>query len=163
VQNCCAAQVQGLQTSFTSFAQQVPPFSGKFRNLNLLVVGLNMLSDLASKGKQIGTAFTALKQAPDAQSALAALANLSSSLQNTSQEITSGFQNLTLGPATGGFTGVTNAVQGGTGIPAVPVADPNQPPAASPPAAASPNPSTADPVQDQAQKAMNKLKKKIPW
>lgn len=162
VQNCCATQVQGLQTSFTSFAQQVPPFGGKFRNLNLLVVGLNMLSDLVSKGKQMGAAFTALKQAPDAQSALAALASLSSSLQNTSQAITSGFQNLTLGPATGGFTGVTNAVQG-AGQPGAPTADPNAPPAANPTAAASPNSSATDSVQDQAQKAMDKLKKKIPW
>ena len=67
VQNCCATQVQSMQTSFTSFSQQVPTFSGQFRNLNLLVVGLNMFSDLLSKGKQIGTAFTAQKvpQCPD--------------------------------------------------------------------------------------------------
>ena len=40
VQNCCANQVQGLQTSFGALAQEVPNFSSQFRNLNLSYVGM---------------------------------------------------------------------------------------------------------------------------
>lgn len=158
VQNCCATQVQSLQTSFTSFSQQVPTFSGQFRNLNLLVVGLNMFSDLLSKGKQIGTAFTALKKAPDAQTALAALENLSTSLESTSQAITSQFQNLTAAPGMGGLGGPINALQSpGMSAPAPAAApDPNQ-------AAGTNSNPVASTTAQKTQKALDKLKKKIPW
>jgi hypothetical protein len=53
VQSCCAAQVSDLQNSVGLMGQQVPSFSGEFRNLNMLFVGLNMFADLAAKAQAI--------------------------------------------------------------------------------------------------------------
>jgi hypothetical protein len=106
VQSCCGNQVQGLVTSFGSVATQVPAFSGQFRNLNLLSVGLNMLNDMMSRTKQIHDSLLALKKAPDAQTALAALLTLSANLQGANQAIATQFQNLGAAPATGAPAGV---------------------------------------------------------
>ncbi len=105
MQNCCNQQVQSMQSSFSSFKQQIPTFSGKFRNLNLIFVGLNMALDLMGKAKQIRSAFVALKSAPDAQSAMAALSALSTNLGSTSQAINSNFQNILADVAPGGASG----------------------------------------------------------
>ena len=109
VQNCCATQVQSMQTSFTSAVQQVPTFNSQFRVLNLLSVAINMLSDLTNRAKQISTAFAALKQAPNLQAALAALGNRSTQVDGTAQAIDSQFQSLGAGQASGtpggGFIG----------------------------------------------------------
>jgi len=99
VQNCCAMQVQNLQTSFTSVVQQVPTFNSQFKVLNLLSVAINMISDLTNRAKQMSQAFVALKQAPNAQAALAALANLSTQVDGTSQAIETQFQSLGAAPA----------------------------------------------------------------
>ena len=115
VQNCCAAQVQNLQSSFSAFTQQIPTFSGKFRNLNLISVGLNMALDLMGKAKQIRASFVALKNAPDAKSALAALADLATKLEGTSQAINSDFQNISADVTQGGALGTPGAAQGGAG------------------------------------------------
>ena len=117
-----------------------------------------MFSDLLSKGKQIGTAFTALKKAPDAQTALAALENLSTSLESTSQAITSQFQNLTAAPGMGALGGPINALQSpGISAPAPAAApDPNQ-------AAGTNSNPVASTTAEKTQKALDKLKKKIPW
>jgi len=116
VQNCCNQQVQNLQSSFSSFTQQVPTFSGKFRNLNLIFVGLNMAMDLMSRAKQIRSSFVALKNAPNAQAAVAALADLATKLEGTSQAINSGFQNIRADVAPGGTSGAPPGMgQGGAG------------------------------------------------
>jgi hypothetical protein len=116
VQNCCNQQVQNLQSSFSSFTQQVPTFSGKFRNLNLIFVGLNMALDLMGRAKQIRTSFVALKNAPNAQAAVAALADLATKVEGTSQAINSGFQNIRADVAPGGTSGASPGVsQGGAG------------------------------------------------
>ena len=73
MQSCCAAGIQNFQADFTSFAQQVPAFGGQFRNLNLLLTGMNMVSDLMSRARSIREDFVALKRAPNTQAASAAL------------------------------------------------------------------------------------------
>ena len=65
-----------------------------------------MLTDMMSRAKQMRDSMVALKKAPDAQTALAALTNLSGSLQGTNQAIATQFQNLGAAPATGAATGV---------------------------------------------------------
>ena len=156
MQNCCGAELQNLQTSVGSFSQQVPTFSGEFKNLNLLFVGMNMLNDLLSKAHSIQAAFLALKQAPDLQSAALALQNFSGQVGGTSQTLVSGFQNLTLSDSAG--TGVIanmagSPASGATPAAAAPGANPNTP-ATTP----SPNSAISNTVNSAAQKAKQKLK-----
>jgi len=173
VQSCCASQVQDLQTSFNTVAQQVPNFSGQFRNLNLLFVGLNMLSDMMNRAKQMRDSMVALKKAPDAQTALAALSALLTNVQSTSQAITTQFSNLSAAPASGSPGGVIgNQV---AGAPAVPdsSATPGAAPAAAPAASGQPTSSNTAGSQAGSQASstagtaagsvVNKLKKKLPF
>jgi photosystem II stability/assembly factor-like uncharacterized protein len=161
MQSCCAAQLQSLQTSVSSFSQQVPVFSGQFKNLNLLFVGMNMLSNLLSQAHSIQSALVALKQAPNLQAATTALQNLSTQVEGTSQSLASGFQNLTLSGAPAAST-ITNMA----GIPAAGAA-PGTPGANSTaPAngAAGTAQSTASKAANSAtQKAKQKLKSLIPF
>jgi hypothetical protein len=159
VQNCCASQVQGLQTSFTAVAQQVPTFSGQFKNLNLLFVGLTMLNDMMCMAEQAKDSFVALKNAPNAPTAIAALSNLAANLQGTSNAITTQFQGLSSAPASTAAGGAIENQVGGA-------------PAATSAAAASgqpANPSTAGSQSSvgaaagaAAGTAVDKLKKKLP-
>jgi hypothetical protein len=167
MQSCCATEIQGLQTNVGSFSQQAPIFAGKFRNLNLLFVGMNMLSDLMGRAQAMRGSFVALKKAPDRQAASFALQNFSGQLQGTSQAVSTGFPNLIAGSAAQGAAGtVSTAV--GSGIPNAPGSTSGAaPPAAG--AAAQGNPqqqSQNDPaataVDSAADKAKKKLKK-IPW
>lgn len=117
MQQCCATQLQSFQADLGSFSQQVPGFSGKFKNLNLLYVGLNMFSDLVKRTDGIKQAFLALKKAPNSQSAAAALQQLSASLEGTSQEITTGFQSLALNNvSTAGSTFSNTATDAGSAM-----------------------------------------------
>jgi len=173
IQGCCASGIQSLQTSFGAVAQQVPSFSGQFRNLNLLVVGLNMLSDMMTRAKQMKDAMVALKSAPNPQAALAALTTLMTSVQGASQAITTQFSNLGAAPAPGGSGSVIgNQV---AGAPAAPdsSATPGAAPAAAPAADSQPANSNTAASQAGSQasstagsaagSAINKLKKKLPF
>jgi photosystem II stability/assembly factor-like uncharacterized protein len=162
MQSCCAAEIQGLQTNVGSFSQQAPLFAGKFRNLNLLFVGMNMLSDLMGRAQAMRGSFVALKKAPDRQAAILALQNFASQLQGTSQAVSSGFQNLFAGGTAQGAAGtVSNAV--GSGIPNGPgstsgAANPD--PNAAPATQTTPqDPKKKDSKLDEAKKKL----KKIPW
>jgi hypothetical protein len=106
VQSCCASNIQSLQTSFAAVATEVPQFGSQFKNLNLLLVGLNMVSQMIADAKQIKTDFVALKTAPNAQAALAALTSLSTSVASMSQSIETQFQSLGAAPAAGTAAGV---------------------------------------------------------
>jgi hypothetical protein len=173
IQSCCASGIQSLQTSFGAVAQQVPSFSGQFRNLNLLVVGLNMLSDMMTRAKQMKDTMVALKSAPNPQAALAALTTLMTTVQGASQAITTQFSNLGAAPAPGGSGGVIgNQV---AGAPAAPdsSATPGAAPAAAPAADGQPANSNTAASQAGSQasstagsaagSAINKLKKKLPF
>ena len=176
IQGCCAAQFQSLQTEVGGFSQQVPGFTGKFRNLNLLFIGMNMLNDLTSKARGIRDAFLAFKKAPDVQAASFALQDLSAKLENTSQAVTTGFQGLTASNALPAVTGgVGNFIQSAptTGFAsapnaATPAAAPPQPapapaqpsPAAAAPANSAPAPKKGSGAADEINKA---LKKRLPF
>jgi hypothetical protein len=157
VQSCCAALVADLQSSVGLMGQQVPSFSGEFRNLNLLFVGLNMFGDLAAKAQAINKSFMSLKQASDPQAALAALQTLSTQISSTAQAIDSGFQNLSAGNASGSSFGnsIGNVAGGAAGT-----APPNQNGGAPNNGAQTPPP-IPNPVSDAAQKAKDALNKLI--
>jgi photosystem II stability/assembly factor-like uncharacterized protein len=167
MQSCCATEIQGLQTNVGSFSQQAPIFAGKFRNLNLLFVGMNMLSDLMGRAQAMHGSFVALKKAPDRQAAIFALQNFSGQLQGTSQAVTTGFPNLIAGSTSQGAAGTLSTV-GGSGIPNAPgstssAAAPAIGSAApgNPPQRNQKDPATAA-AESAAEKAKKKLKK-IPW
>lgn len=108
MQDCCGTQVVDLQSDLSAFSQEVPTFSGRYRNLNLLFVGMNMLNDLSAKASGIRDSFLALKAAPDPQTAAAALQDLIARLDDTSQTVSNGFQDLNAGgseQAAGGAVG----------------------------------------------------------
>jgi hypothetical protein len=149
VQNCCAPQVQSMQSSFGSFSQEVPSFGSRFRSLNLVLAGFNLASGLLGKRNQIGNAFGAFKQATDAQSAGAALNDLSGKLDSTHQAVSMGFQNFSPGSAA---TGVQGVLQNSA-------ADTLNPNAAS--TTAQPGAQDADKAKQNPKKAADELKKKL--
>jgi photosystem II stability/assembly factor-like uncharacterized protein len=161
MQNCCGAELGNLQSSVGSFSQQVPAFSGEFKNLNLLFVGMNMLNDLLSKAHSIQAAFLALKQAPDLQSASLALQNFSGQVNGTSQTLVSGFQNLTLSDAAG--TGVIANMAGSPAASAAPAAAAAGANANNGATAPSQNSTVSNTVNSAAQKAKQKLKGLSPF
>jgi photosystem II stability/assembly factor-like uncharacterized protein len=167
MQSCCATEIQGLQTNMGSFSQQAPLFAGKFRNLNLLFVGMNMLSDLMGRAQAMRGSLVALKKAPDRQAAALALQNFSGQLQGTSQAVSTGFPNLIAANTPPGATGTVSTVVG-SGIPnaagstsgAAPPAD-GSAAQGNPPQQTQTDPAAAA-VDSVADKAKKKLKK-IPW
>jgi photosystem II stability/assembly factor-like uncharacterized protein len=90
---CCAAQVQALQNDVGGLTQQLPIFAGKFRSLNMIVAGLQIVSDLLNKAQAMRETFRTLKHAPSLQAASAALMQLASNVQSTQQNITAELQN----------------------------------------------------------------------
>jgi photosystem II stability/assembly factor-like uncharacterized protein len=147
VQNCCAPQVQSMQSSFGSFSQEVPSFGSRFRSLNLILAGFNLASGLLGKRNQIGDAFAAFKKAPDAPAALAALQDLSGKLDSTHQAISMGFQNFSAGSGAGGVQGaLRNAAADTLNSNAASTTQPGAP--------------NADKAAQDAKKAAAELKKK---
>ncbi len=155
LQDCCGAQMQSLQTDLGSFSQQAPAFAEKYRNLNLLFVGLNMLSDLTRKSRGMRDSFLALKKAPNLQTASAALQDLAAKLENTSQSVSGGFQNISAGNSTQFATGAVGNMLG-NGAPGAANPDPNAAPATQPPPQ---DPKKKDSTVDELKKKV----KKIPW
>lgn len=165
VQTTCASAVQSMQTILTSVVTMIPQFGTQFKNLNNLFAGLNMLSTMMASANQIKNDFVALKKATDAQAALAALADLSTTLQKMSEGISTQFSSLSASSATAGGSG------GGIGNQAIG----NQATGSSATSAASGQPASAGSTASQTatstakstansakSSAISKLKSKIP-
>jgi hypothetical protein len=165
IQNCCASQIQGLQTAFSGVAQLVPSFSSQYRNLNLFFVGLNMLNDMLGRAQQMRDSMVALKTAPDAQTALAALNSLLTNVQGASQAITTQFQNLGAAAAFGVPGGAIG--NQAAGVPAVadaaPTATADSQPASSSAAGNQTTSGGQTAAGAAAGKALDAVKKKLPF
>jgi photosystem II stability/assembly factor-like uncharacterized protein len=74
---CCGQLVQQLEQTANAFATDVPAFSQRFRNLNLVFEGLDFLTKVVDQTKTLLLSIRALRQAPDAQAAAAALDGVS--------------------------------------------------------------------------------------
>lgn len=96
------SKLEKLRATVTAIGGTIPQFGGKFRNLNLIVAGLQLLSDLTSRGENLQSAFRALRMAKDADSAKAAMAELTGSVQSLSQTTKSLFQRKMGSPPEGG-------------------------------------------------------------
>jgi photosystem II stability/assembly factor-like uncharacterized protein len=119
VRDCCATQVLSLQSELNSFSKQVPAFAQSYRNLNLLFVGMNMLSDLNGRAAGVRSSFLTLKDAQDVPSAAAALQDLMAKLEATSVAVSTGFQTLAANDsAREGGSAVSNMLAPGASPPA---------------------------------------------
>jgi photosystem II stability/assembly factor-like uncharacterized protein len=75
------AQFSELQATVDEIAVGVPEVGRKHRNLNLLTVGLQLLSDLSGQGSGLKNAFASLRQAGDLESTSAALGAMAAELE----------------------------------------------------------------------------------
>jgi hypothetical protein len=163
VTSCCGATLQKLEMAAGTFATDLPQFSGKFRNLNL-TAGLQFINDLLQRTNALKLAINNLRQAPDKQSAAAALGVLSGQVNSIPADVNGGFVQDTSSafPQQPAQTPMSFS----TGAQPVNQLAGNQPSSAQPPAAQQPADQATNPV-DQAEKAKkklkDKLKKKIPW
>jgi photosystem II stability/assembly factor-like uncharacterized protein len=87
-----ASKLQKLQATLSAIGSTIPQFGGKFRNLNLIFAGLQLLSDLTSRSENLQSAFRALRMAKDPESAKAAMVEVTGSVQSLAQTTKSLFQ-----------------------------------------------------------------------
>lgn len=82
--SCCGALMQQLDSTTNSFVLQAPGFAQRFRNLNLIMDGLNFLKSVVSQANALKQSVQALRQAPNAQAASLALNNVQSQVNGIS-------------------------------------------------------------------------------
>jgi len=70
--SCCAPLIQQLETTANSFATNVPAFSQRFRNLNLILEGLNLVNNIVGQANTLKQSVRVLRQAKNAQAATVA-------------------------------------------------------------------------------------------
>jgi photosystem II stability/assembly factor-like uncharacterized protein len=84
VDTCCGPLVQQLDTTANAFATDVPAFSQRFRNLNLIFQGLSFLNSVTSQANTLKQSIRALRQAPNPQAASLALNTVSTQVNGIS-------------------------------------------------------------------------------
>lgn len=82
--SCCGPLIQQLETTANSFATNVPTFSQRFRNLNLIIEGLDLVNNIVNQANTLKQSIRALRQAKDAQSAGFALNTVQSQVNGIS-------------------------------------------------------------------------------
>jgi len=71
--SCCGPLIQQLETTASTFATNVPVFSQRFRNVNLILEGLNLVNNMVNQANTLKQSIRALRQAKNAQGAAFAL------------------------------------------------------------------------------------------
>lgn len=92
VQACCAADMQGLESSVNSFVETVTSASGKYRNLNLIIAGFRLFKDILDKVRGVSSSFQAVKSAPTLQAASEAVDQLSGQVDGVVESTASAWQ-----------------------------------------------------------------------
>jgi len=82
--SCCGPLIQQLETTTNSFATNVPTFSQRFRNLNLIFEGLNFLNSIVNQTNTLKQSVRALRQAKNPQAASAALTTVQTQVNGIS-------------------------------------------------------------------------------
>jgi len=75
-QTCCGAPVNKLGLAIQAIAASLPTFLAKYKNTNLLIAGLRMVTDLPGRFGDLRLALKAFKTAPDQSAAQAAIAQI---------------------------------------------------------------------------------------
>lgn len=89
---CCGKSLNKLYLIISAVAQSLPQFLGKFKNNNLLLAGLRMITDLPEQFGAIKTGLRGFRQAPDQVAAKAALVQVSSAVDALRQTTSVAFQ-----------------------------------------------------------------------
>ena len=92
VENCCAEKVEQIQATVDAVATEVPKFTGKYRNLNLIFVGLGLVGQLFGQAQTLKDSFNTLRKARDPQSVTAALTELTNQVTGLVQNTKTAFQ-----------------------------------------------------------------------
>ncbi|MGH9860983.1 MAG: YCF48-related protein [Candidatus Acidiferrales bacterium] len=92
VEQVAADQLTQIENTVTSLNAEVPRFSGRFRNLNLVFTGLQMVGQLFGQAQGLKDSVTQLRQARDLASVSAALGQLTGQAQGMVQSTRSAFQ-----------------------------------------------------------------------
>ena len=82
--SCCGPLMQQLETTANSFATTVPTFSQNFRNLNLILEGLNLVNSIVGQANTLTQSVRALRQAKNAQAAAVALSTVQTQVNGIS-------------------------------------------------------------------------------
>jgi len=80
VHQCCKTQLTQIAALIENLVRDTPLIIGKYRNLNLVSLGLKLVVELPAQLEGIRSAFANLQKAPDARSALNASASLASAV-----------------------------------------------------------------------------------
>ena len=92
VTSCCGKPVNRLNAILGAVLQSLPQFVTRFKNTNLLVAGLRMLSTMPSQLNDVRSALRDFKSATDKQGAQAALMRLGSAAGSLRQSTRAAFQ-----------------------------------------------------------------------
>ena len=92
VASCCGKPVNKLNAILGAVLQSLPQFVTRFKNTNLLVAGLRMLSTMPSQLGDVRTALRDFKSATDKQGAQAALVRLGSAAGSLRESTRAAFQ-----------------------------------------------------------------------
>ncbi len=92
VENCCADKVEQIQATVEAVATEIPKFTGKYRNLNLIFSGLRLVGQLFGQSQGMKDSLKALRQARDPQAVTAALTELTGQVTGLVQSTKAAFQ-----------------------------------------------------------------------
>lgn len=82
--SCCGPLIQLLETTATSFGTNVPAFSQRFRNLNLILEGLNLVNSIVNQANTLKQSIRVLRQSKNAQAAALALTTVQTQVNGIS-------------------------------------------------------------------------------
>ena len=92
IAGCCGKSVNKVNLVITAIAKSLPSFLAKYKNTNLLIAGLRMLTDLPGKFGDLRGALQTFKHAGDKAAAEAAIAAIGSAAQALHQTTKVAFQ-----------------------------------------------------------------------
>jgi photosystem II stability/assembly factor-like uncharacterized protein len=156
VDACCMQSVNNLQSTVDALTPLVPQFLGKYRNVNLILAGLQFLGILPDHLAQVKAALKTLRQARGPTATATALTELSTAIDALTATTRQAFQKEPMQ-----YLGANAAPASGGGASAMTVQ--SDPPAdAAPPEAVTADSSATSEVEAEAkQRAAEEAKKKV--
>ena len=97
--DCCGKSVTKLNVLLGAVAQSLPSFLSRYKNMNLLVAGLRMYTDLPDKHGELRAAIREFKGAKDKESAQAALLRVTAATRALQTATKAAFQTAPPPPA----------------------------------------------------------------
>lgn len=157
VEACCAQSVNQLQSAVEAVTPLVPRFLGKYRNVNLIIAGLQFLGLLPDHLAHVKAALRALRQARGPTATAAALTELSTAIDALSLATRQAFQKEPMQ-----YTGA-DATAAPSSAAAMSVETPSDAPADAAAAAAvsSDSSEASEAERDAKRKAADEAKKKV--